>query len=65
MVLSALKLELGSFNSTVFEIHAGNDYHVFGLQDGIRQLGGQVTIPVDRLSLGQQLAFYGDQDWTN
>ena len=64
-VLSALKLELGSFNSTVFEIHAGNDYRAFGLQDGIRQLGGQVTIPVDRLSLGQQLAFYGAQDWTN
>jgi len=64
-VLGALKHELGSFNSTVFEIHAGNDYRAFGLEDGIRQLGGQVNIPTDRLSLGQQLAFYGAHDWTN
>ncbi len=64
-VLSAMKVELGSFNSTVFEIHAGKDYRVFGLEDGIRQLGGQVTVPTNRLSLGQQLAFYGARDWTN
>lgn len=61
-VLDALKLELGSFDSTVFEIHAGKDYREFGLEDGIRQLGGKVTIPTGRLSLGQQLAFYGAQD---
>lgn len=62
-VLSALKVELGSFSATVFEIHAGNDYRAFGLLDGIRELGGQVMVPTDHLSLGQQLAFYGALDW--
>lgn len=57
-VLKALKLELGSFSFTVFEIHAGDDYRAFGLVDGIRELGGQVVVPADGLSLGQQLAFY-------
>lgn len=61
-VLGALKLELGSFSATIFEIHAGNDYRAFGLVDGIRGLGGQVTVPTEGLSLGQQLAFYGAQD---
>jgi hypothetical protein len=61
-VLNSLKLELGSFRSTVFEIHAGNAYRAFGLVDGIRELGGQVTVPTDGLSLGQQLAFYSARD---
>ena len=63
-VLNALKVELGSLSSTVFEIHAGDDYRGFGLVDGIRDLGGQVIVPTDRLSLGQQLAFYRTIDWT-
>lgn len=58
-VLRALTRELGSFNSTVFEIHAGNEYRAFGLEDGIRKLGGQVNVPTQGLYLGQQLAFYG------
>jgi len=62
-VLKALELELGSFSSTVFEIHAGDDYRAFGLVDGIRKLGGQVVVPTDRLSLGQQLAFYRTREW--
>ncbi|HET6311145.1 MAG TPA: hypothetical protein VFH00_09110 [Candidatus Nitrosotalea sp.] len=63
-VLYALKLELGAFSSTVFEIHAGDDYRAFGLVDGIRELGGQVTLPTEGLSLGQQLEFYRARDWT-
>lgn len=63
-VVRALQLELGSFSSTVFEIHAGDDYRGFGLVDGIRELGGQVIVPTERFSLGQQLAFYRTRDWT-
>ena len=63
-VLKALNLQLGSFSSTVFEIHAGDGYRAFGLEDGIRELGGQVTVPTDGLSLGQQLAFYSARQCT-
>jgi len=62
-VLNALKVELGSLSSTVFEIHARDDYRGFGLVDGIRELGGQVIVPTDRLSLEQQLALYRTIDW--
>lgn len=58
-VLAALQRELGSLAATTFEIHAGNEYRAFGLEDGIRELGGIVIVPTAGLSLGQQLAFYG------
>jgi hypothetical protein len=58
-VLLALQHELGPFADTIFEIHAGNEYRAFGLEQGIRELGGKVTVPAAGLSLGQQLAYYG------
>jgi hypothetical protein len=61
-VVSGLELELGAFRTVVFEIHAGDDYRKFGLEDGIRGRGGQVVVPTHGLSLGQQLAFYRVQD---
>jgi hypothetical protein len=58
-VIAALQRELGSLAATTFEIHAGNEYRAFGLEQGIRELGGTVIVPTAGLSLGQQLAFYG------
>lgn len=57
-VLAALTRELGTFSATTFEIHAGNEYRMFGLEQGIRELGGLVNVPTAGLSLGQQLAYY-------
>ena len=57
-VVSALELELGAFRMLAFEIHAGNDYRKFGLEEGIRRRGGQVVVPAHGLSLGKQLEFY-------
>jgi hypothetical protein len=58
-VLAALQRELGPIAAITFEIHAGNEYRAFGLEHGIRELGGIVIVPTAGLSLGQQLAFYG------
>ena len=60
-VVAALKRELGPFAATTFEIHAGNEYRAFGLEQGIRELGGLVIVPTTGLSLGQQLAYYGER----
>ena len=60
-VLIALKTELGSLGSTVFEIHAGNEYRAYGLEAGIREMGGEVVVPTEGFSLGQQLAFYNSE----
>jgi hypothetical protein len=57
-VVAALKRELGPLSATTFEIHAGNEYRAFGLEQGIRELGGLVNVPTAGLSLGQQLAYY-------
>jgi hypothetical protein len=57
-VLAALQRELGSFAGLTFEIHAGTEYRAFGLVQGIRELGGNVTVPTAGFSLGQQFAYY-------
>ena len=61
-VLAALRRELGPLTGTIFEIHAGNDYRAFGLEQGIREHGGVVRVPTAGLSLGQQLAYYGTRN---
>jgi len=57
-VLTALNRELGPLTGTTFEIHAGNEYWAFGLEQGIRKLGALVSVPTAGLGLGQQLAYY-------
>jgi len=57
-VLAALRRELGPLTGITFEIHAGNEYRAFGLEQGIRALGGTVSVPTAGLGLGQQLAYY-------
>jgi hypothetical protein len=57
--VAALQHEMGSLAGTIFEIHAGNEYRAFGVEQGIRKLGGLVVVPTAGLGLGQQLAYYG------
>ncbi len=42
----------------VFEIHAGEDYHAWGLSRGLRDAGAQVELPTAGLPLGRKLAYY-------
>ena len=61
-VLQQLETTLGPLAGTEFEVHAGADYHAFGLADGLRARGADVDIPTARLRQGEQLAFYaGDR----
>ncbi len=57
-VLSALRGTLGDLNRYRFEIHAGADYFGFGLADGLRESGAEVSIPTQGLRQGEQRQLY-------
>lgn len=58
-VLAALLGRVQDLPEVVFECHAGADYLDHGLADGLLSRGASVERPVDGLSLGRQLSFYG------
>jgi hypothetical protein len=45
-----------------FELHAGADYRLFGLEDGLRARGYVIDNPTEGLRSGEQLAFYSRID---
>ena len=57
-VLEQLQRQLGELRGVEFEVHAGANYRDFGLVEGLRSSGAQVSVPAAWLSQGQQLAFY-------
>jgi hypothetical protein len=57
-VLADLAETVGDLAGVVWEVHAGADYRVFGLVDGLVAAGGRVEVPAAGLSQGEQLAFY-------
>jgi hypothetical protein len=59
-VLRELQARLGPLQHHEFEIHAGQDYRNFGLEDGLRAAGATVEVPTAGLVQGRQLAFYRD-----
>ena len=61
-VLRQLEQELGSCAGLTFEIHAGANYADFGLVDGLKMRGAAVERPCAGLGMGQQLAFYAEQN---
>jgi hypothetical protein len=48
----------------IFELHAGADYRLFGLEEGLRARGCLIENPTEGLRSGQQLAFYSRTDGT-
>lgn len=57
-VLRQLRERLGSLEGLRFEVHAGREYWAFGLRDGFIAGGASFEYPVERLGIGQQLAWY-------
>ena len=57
-VLADLDRRVGLKRGDEVEVHAGAEYRDWGLLDGLRARGVEVTIPTKGLSLGRQLAFY-------
>jgi hypothetical protein len=47
----------------VFELHAGADYRLFGLEDGLRERGCSIENPTEGLKFGRQLALYSEPQW--
>lgn len=60
-VLDELSDVLGDVAGVVFEVHAGQDYHAWGLTQGLRDAGAEVELPTAGLSMGRKLAHYRDQ----
>lgn len=59
-VLAQLREALGDIGQSDYEIHAGAAYVAHGLQAALIASGANVLLPAERLTLGQQLAFYRD-----
>ena len=60
-VLSALAQRVGSLQGKTIEIHAGIEYRDFGLAEGLRLRGAHVVVPLEGMTLGEQLAWYADR----
>ena len=59
-VLAELNEQLDTLEGRWFELHAGAAYTDFGLAAGLRAAGATVELPVAGLTMGEQLAWYGD-----
>lgn len=61
-VASELARRFGNLDQHVFEVHAGSEYIDYGLEERLRHAGAEVERPLRGLSLGQQLAWYTNDD---
>lgn len=61
-VASDLVRRFGDLRQYTFEAHAGSEYIDFGLEERLRRAGAEVERPLMGLSLGQQLAWYTNDD---
>lgn len=59
-VLATLDDQTGLRPGDVVEVHAGSEYRDFGLLHGLRRRGVVVVVPAEGMTLGRQLAFYGN-----
>jgi hypothetical protein len=57
-VVDELSRELGELGRYRFEVHAGRAYFGFGLVDGLRAGGAEVSIPTEGLTQGRQRKYY-------
>lgn len=57
-VLASIDDTVGALKGDTFELHAGADYRLFGLEDGLRARGYLIDNPTEGLRSGEQLAFY-------
>jgi hypothetical protein len=63
-VLSDIDVRVQPRCGDTFEMHAGTDYRLFGLEDGLRERGFSIANPTEGLKLGPQLSFYSESQWT-
>lgn len=61
-VLSSIDNRVHARDGDTFELHAGADYRLFGLEEGLGARGCLVDNPTKGLRSGQQLAFYSRAD---
>jgi hypothetical protein len=57
-VLRQLREQVGDLRGITFELHAGARY-VDAIAEGLRAAGATIKLPTAGLSLGRQLAWYG------
>ncbi|NNN07920.1 MAG: hypothetical protein HKL85_01850 [Acidimicrobiaceae bacterium] len=57
-VLASIDDRVHASKGDAFELHAGADYRLFGLEEGLLARGCQVENPTEGLRSGEQLAFY-------
>lgn len=57
-VLTHLQRLVGKLTGKYVEIHAGAEYRESGLVTGLREGGAVVNVPLEHLTLGQQLKWY-------
>ena len=62
-VLRAIDQRIRPRGGDIFEMHAGADYRLFGLGDGLRDRGCSIENPTQGLNFGRQLAFYSGSRW--
>jgi hypothetical protein len=62
-VLQAIDLGISPRAADTFEMHAGADYRLFGLEDGLHDRDCVVVNPTKGLRFGFQLAFYAESGW--
>jgi hypothetical protein len=63
-VLQAIDLRVSPRRGETFEMHAGADYRLFGVEDGLQNRGCLIVNPTEGLRFGNQLAFYAEPRWT-
>lgn len=64
-VLAALDERFGSLAGWTVEIHAGQEYRESGLRRGLIDRGAAVSVPLERLSLGEQISWYQQSNRTD
>jgi hypothetical protein len=63
-VLAAIDDNVDAREGDTFELHAGADYRLFGLEEGLKARGFLIDNPTEGLRSGEQLAFYSRIDGT-
>ena len=61
-VLASIDANVHAHDGDTFELHAGADYRLFGLEDGLKARGYLIENPTEGLRSGKQLAFYSRID---
>jgi hypothetical protein len=57
-VLEQIDQKIGAVHGKIVEIHAGNAYRDYGVAQGLVARGAKVSVPLEHLRQGEQLAWY-------